>query len=218
MRRRAHAPAGVPGCSVQRLVQKIVVATSDVLLDDAIAEFCEHNGVAFSAATKPTCSTATIMRPKLMAPKGDPCVSPAICPLIDPESLTAWPALLKDGCDYASKRALWFALSRRARRRVFSFAALETAESDARRATDREHVTHLSAHVKKISFAQCRKRTRPRSMRHALDGRSSGRIWNSSARVYARLCGEAGIFGMGDVLARSTESRPCSANEPWDRA
>jgi glutamate-1-semialdehyde 2,1-aminomutase/spore coat polysaccharide biosynthesis protein SpsF len=122
-----------------RTLNRIVVATSTAKADDAIAEFCGNGTAIFRGDEKDVLdrffqaakhySADTIVRIT-----GD-------CPLIDPEVVDqVVAAYLADGCDYASNTLLC-TYPDGLDTEVFSFAALETAWREAKRATDRQHVT-----------------------------------------------------------------------------
>ncbi len=122
-----------------RSINSVLVATSTAKADDAIAEFCGNSTAVFRGDENDVLDrffqaakhydADTIVRIT-----GD-------CPLIDPQVVDKIvAAYLADGCDYASNTLLC-TYPDGLDTEVFSFAALEIAWSEARRATDREHVT-----------------------------------------------------------------------------
>ena len=122
-----------------RTIHRVLVATSTAKADDAIAEFCADGTAVFRGDENDVLdrffqaakyySADTIVRIT-----GD-------CPLIDPQVVDRVVAIhLADGCDYASNTLL-STYPDGLDTEVFSFAALEIAWREARRATDREHVT-----------------------------------------------------------------------------
>lgn len=123
-----------------RLIRRVVVATSKSGGDDAIASYCQARALPifrgdekdvldrFYNAAKEHCADVVVRI------TGD-------CPLIDPEVIDrVITAYLADDCDYASN-TLFCTYPDGLDTEVFSFRCLEIAWRNARRATDREHVT-----------------------------------------------------------------------------
>jgi len=181
-----------------RLVKKVVVATTHAAIDDSIVTFCAAEGVTAFRGHETDVLDRFYHAAKDQA--ADVIVRiTADCPLIDPEIIDrVVTAYLSDGCDYASN-TLICTYPDGLDTEVFSFAALETACRDARRATDREHVT---------PYLRTSKRFRLRSVESDL-GRTTRHLrWTvDEARdlefvraVYTRLGGKK-IFGWLDVLS-----------------
>jgi spore coat polysaccharide biosynthesis protein SpsF (cytidylyltransferase family) len=181
-----------------RQVQKIVVATSDALADDPIAEFCEHKGVGFFRGHETDVLDRFYHAAKAHAAEvivritGD-------CPLIDPEVIDRVVcAFLNDGCDYASN-ILVCTYPDGLDTEVFSFAGLETAWRDARRATDREHVTPYLRTSKRFRLRNVESEL-GRSLRHLRWTVDEPRDLQFVRAVYARLHGKK-LFGWREVLS-----------------
>src|SRR2546426_3546265 len=123
-----------------RMVQKTIVATSAAKSDDRVAEVCEKKGIAIFRGSEKDVLDRFYHAAK--SHQGDVVVRiTGDCPLIDPEVIDrVITAYLADPCDYASN-TLVCTYPDGLDTEVFSFAALETAWRDARRAADREHVT-----------------------------------------------------------------------------
>jgi glutamate-1-semialdehyde 2,1-aminomutase/spore coat polysaccharide biosynthesis protein SpsF len=135
----ARAARAVPG------IDNVAVATSDTPQDDAIASWCAGNAVAchrgsendvlarFAFAARQERSTY-VMR------------LTADCPLLDPQvCATVLQLLLRSGADYASNcdPATW---PDGLDCEVFTAAALFEAEREAKRPSEREHVTPFLRH------------------------------------------------------------------------
>jgi glutamate-1-semialdehyde 2,1-aminomutase/spore coat polysaccharide biosynthesis protein SpsF len=123
-----------------RLLDKIVVATTDQASDDPIAQFCQQEGVScFRGSEQDVLDRFYCAAKKLEA---DTVVRiTADCPLIDPEVIDKVIARFKNGdCDYASN-ALRYTYPDGLDTEVFSFAALEQAWREATKPSEREHVT-----------------------------------------------------------------------------
>ena len=123
-----------------RLINRVIVATSTANEDELIAEYCRQKGFAVFRGsetdvldryyqTAKTYGADTVVRIT-----GD-------CPLIDAEVIDrVIAAYMSDGCDYASN-ILVCTYPDGLDAEVFSFKSLEIAWREARRASDREHVT-----------------------------------------------------------------------------
>lgn len=180
-----------------RLVNKVVVATSEAAPDDQIAALCERKNIAlfrgneadvldryYHAAKEHAAST-------LVRITGD-------CPLVDPGIIDrVITAYLEDGCDYASN-TLVCSYPDGLDTEVFSFAALETAWRDARRAADREHVTPYLRTSKRFRLRNV-KCELGRSLRHMRWTVDEPRDLEFVRAVYARLA-ERKNFVWRDVL------------------
>lgn len=180
-----------------RLVNKVVVATSDSAADDPIAELCERKNIPLFRGSETdvldryyhagrTHAASTVVRIT-----GD-------CPLIDPEIIDKVIAVyLEDGCDYASN-TLVCSYPDGLDTEVFSFAALETAWRDARRAADREHVTPYLRTSKRFRLRNV-KCELGRSLRHLRWTVDERRDLEFVRAIYDRL-GQRKHFGWRDVL------------------
>jgi len=134
------AARAVPG------VDRVAVATSDTDRDDPVAAWCADNGV--SCHRGPEDDVLERFRGAAKAEEADTVMRlTADAPLLDPEVCGQVLLLLeRTGADYASnvEPPCWpDGLDCEA----FTFAALETAAREARRPSEREHVTRSSATI-----------------------------------------------------------------------
>jgi glutamate-1-semialdehyde 2,1-aminomutase/spore coat polysaccharide biosynthesis protein SpsF len=181
-----------------RLVQKIVIATTEAALDNPITEFCASKNVALFRGHETDVLDRYYHAAKEHAAQvvvritGD-------CPLIDPEVIDrVITAYLGDGCDYASN-ILVCTYPDGLDAEVFSFAALETAWRDARRATDREHVTPYLRTSKRFRLRNVESEL-GRSLRHMRWTVDEARDLEFVRAIYGRLRGKK-IFGWREVLS-----------------
>ena len=178
-----------------RLVQQVVVATSENPADDALAAFCEQEGIAccrgsdadvldryYKAAR--TCSADIVVR------------ITADCPLIDPVVVDRIiQGYLDGGCDYISN-VLRYTYPDGLDTEVFSFGALEQAWREAAKESEREHVTPYLRNGK-FRIANVENHVKiPEQMRWTVDEPSD---LNFVRHVFAAFRGKED-FGMKDVL------------------
>lgn len=123
-----------------RSLDKVVVATTTESIDDPIARFCEQEGIACFRGSEPDVLDRFYRAAKANA--ADVVVRiTADCPLIDPAVIDKVVARYERGdCDYASN-AMRYTYPDGLDTEVFSFVALERAWHEARKASEREHVT-----------------------------------------------------------------------------
>jgi glutamate-1-semialdehyde-2,1-aminomutase len=123
-----------------RTVDHVVVATSDSAADDAVEQFCQHKHCAVFRGSEANVLDRYYRTAKAF--RADAIVRvTADCPLIDPEVIDrVVAAYLTGDCDYASN-TLVCTYPDGLDAEVFSSTALEVAWYEARRETDREHVT-----------------------------------------------------------------------------
>jgi len=119
---------------------KVVVATTDQSPDDAIADFCRREGIGCYRG-----SEADVLDRFYQAARangGDVVVRvTADCPLIDPAVIDEVVTRFERGdCDYACN-VIRYTYPDGLDTEVFSFAALERAWREARKPSEREHVT-----------------------------------------------------------------------------
>lgn len=122
------------------LVDRVVVATSTDVADDAIEKMCRENGV--------TCyrgSEQDVLDRYYLAARGEKATQivriTADCPLIDPDVIDRVVRRFQRGdLDYASN-AMVRSYPDGLDTEVFSFPALERAWHEAEKASEREHVT-----------------------------------------------------------------------------
>ena len=123
-----------------KLIDRVVVATSENSLDDAVAKFCVAEDINCFRG-----SERDVLDRYYRAAKGfaaDVVVRiTADCPLIDPELIDrVIETRMKESCDYATN-TLGSTYPDGLDVEVFSFAALERAWREAALPADREHVT-----------------------------------------------------------------------------
>lgn len=123
-----------------RFVNSVIVATSRVSGDDAIGDYCTAHGIPVFRGEE-----ADVLDRFYRAARAYDATTvvriTADCPLIDPEVVDrVIAAYLTGECDYVSN-TLVCTYPDGLDAEVFSFAALEIAWCEARRASDREHVT-----------------------------------------------------------------------------
>jgi glutamate-1-semialdehyde aminotransferase/spore coat polysaccharide biosynthesis protein SpsF (cytidylyltransferase family) len=121
-------------------IDEVVVATTESALDDSISTFCETIGVRCFRGSEEDVLDRFFNTAKHV--KADVVVRiTADCPLIDPEVIDQVVACFKEGdWDYVSN-TLRYTYPDGLDTEVFSFAALETAWHEARKPSEREHVT-----------------------------------------------------------------------------
>ena len=179
-------------------IDAIVVATSNTVADDRIVELCCANCVAVYRG-----SESDVLDRYYQAAKEHRAAIvvrvTADCPLIDPQVIDrVIAAYLTDDCDYAANTIVC-TYPDGLDVEVFSFAALESAWRDARRSTDREHVT---------SYLRSSGRFRLRNVECELGGSLHDHRWSvDEARdlefvraIYARLPSKT-EFDWRDVLS-----------------
>ena len=178
-------------------IDAIVVATSDSPADDAIVELCAAKGIAVYRGSE----SDVLDRYYRAAKERRAAIVVRItadCPLIDPQVIDrVVSAFLTDDCDYASNTIVC-SYPDGLDVEVFSFAALASAWRDARRSTDREHVT---------SYLRSSGRFRLRNVESPLGGALHEQRWTvDEARdlefvraIYQRLPAKSD-FGWREVL------------------
>jgi glutamate-1-semialdehyde 2,1-aminomutase/spore coat polysaccharide biosynthesis protein SpsF len=123
-----------------RGVDKVVVATTDQSSDHAIADLCQREGIQCFRGSEDDVldrfyRTAEANRADILVR------ITADCPLIDPAVIDQVIARFQEGdCDYVSN-TLRYTYPDGLDTEVFSFAALERAWREAKKPSEREHVT-----------------------------------------------------------------------------
>lgn len=178
-------------------VDAIVVATSNAAKDDRIVELCKANCIDVYRGSESDVLDRYYQAAKQYRAAIVVRIT-ADCPLVDPQVIDRVIAVyLEDDCDYASNTIIG-TYPDGLDVEVFSFAALESAWRDARRATDREHVT---------TYLRSSGRFRLRNVECELGGSLHDYRWSvDEARdldfvraVYAKLPSKT-EFGWRDVL------------------
>jgi glutamate-1-semialdehyde aminotransferase/spore coat polysaccharide biosynthesis protein SpsF (cytidylyltransferase family) len=121
-------------------VDEVVVATTDQVADDPIAQFCQQQGIGCFRGSEQDVLDRFYQAARSNA--ADVVIRiTADCPLIDPEVVDKVLARFERGdCDYACN-VLRYTYPDGLDTEVFSFAALERAWREARKPSEREHVT-----------------------------------------------------------------------------
>jgi len=121
-------------------VGKVVVATTDLAVDDPIARFCEREGFGVFRGSEQDVLDRFYQAAR--SAEADVVVRiTADCPLIDPSVIDRVLRRFERGdCDYASN-ILRYTYPDGLDTEVFSFVALERAWREARKPSEREHVT-----------------------------------------------------------------------------
>lgn len=123
-----------------RSLDSVVVATTDEASDDAIARFCEQEGINCFRGSEQDVLDRFYQAAKANAADVIVRVT-ADCPLIDPAVIDKVVERFDRGdCDYASN-AMRYTYPDGLDTEVFSFAALERAWREASKPSEREHVT-----------------------------------------------------------------------------
>jgi glutamate-1-semialdehyde aminotransferase/spore coat polysaccharide biosynthesis protein SpsF (cytidylyltransferase family) len=123
-----------------RLVDKVIVATTDRASDNSIAEFCERESISFFRGSEEDVLDRFYRAAE--SEHADVVVRvTADCPLIDPVVIDKVIARFQQAdCDYVSN-TLRYTYPDGLDTEVFAFAALERAWREARKHSEREHVT-----------------------------------------------------------------------------
>jgi len=178
-------------------VASVVVATSTASADDAIARFCQERKYALYRG-----SQADVLDRYVQAAKAhgaDMIVRvTADCPLIDPGIIDRIvDAYLKGDCDYASN-TLVCSYPDGLDAEVFSLKALEIAHGEARRRSDREHVTPYLRSSGRFRLRSVESEL-GRSLRHLRWTVDEPEDLEFMRAIYARLEGRSD-FSWRDVL------------------
>jgi glutamate-1-semialdehyde 2,1-aminomutase/spore coat polysaccharide biosynthesis protein SpsF len=193
-----------------RLVDKVVVATSDKGTDDPIAAFCERERIPCFRGDEQDVLDRYYWAAS--AHKAGVVVRiTADCPLIDSSVIDYVISEFKQGgCEYVSN-TLRYTLPDGLDAEVFSFEALTQAWSEARKPSEREHVT---PYLKTTKF-------RSRNVEAACDGLPGTQRWTVDhpadlefvRAIYAEfLEANFGYQDVFDVLQRKPELMALQAN------
>ena len=178
-------------------VDKVVVATSDNASDDAVEDFCRKEKVTcFRGSEKDVLSrfydaAKTEFAETVIRITGD-------CPLIDPAVIDAVAkGYSQKECDYATN-TLRYTYPEGLDVEIFSMKALETANKNAKRESDREHVTpYLRVGGQFVTF----------NVEHTQDYSKAGHFWSVDhptdlefvRSIYAKFKGRTD-FGFQEVI------------------
>lgn len=177
-------------------IEKIIIATTDKDEDKVIAKFAEDEGIDFYCGS----SEDVLDRYYQAARKfgaGHIVRITADCPMIDPEVVDkVIDFYLTKKCDYASntiKPTMPDGLDTE----VFSFQALESAWKEAKKDSEREHVTPYIKNDKLFTIENYEDDVNRSSMRWTVDEEADYRF---VIEVYKNLYKDGEIFYMKDVL------------------
>ena len=177
-------------------LDKVVVATTDAAADDAIAQFCEREGISCFRGSEQDVLDRFYQAAKANA--ADVLVRvTADCPLIDPAVMDKVVARFGRGdCDYASN-IVRYTYPDGLDTEVFSFAALEHAWREAAKPSEREHVTpYLRTEKFRIAGVESEIPVSPNQFRWTVDHPQDLEFVR---KVYAEFSGN-GDFGFREVF------------------
>jgi glutamate-1-semialdehyde-2,1-aminomutase len=191
-----------------RLINDVLIATSSTPADDCIADAAAERH--FKVFRGHECDVLDRYYQAAKSAAADIVVRiTGDCPLIDPEVVDRVIATFLSGeCDYASNTIVC-SYPDGLDAEVFSFAALELAWRDGRRAADREHVTPYirTSRLFRLLNVQSEWGTSTRNMRWTVD---EPRDLEFIRTIYARF-GAREFFGWREVLAL-IDAEPTLAN------
>lgn len=178
-------------------VDKAVVATSVNQADDPVADFCMRHEIEYFRGNEADVLDRFYQAAKTFCADGVVRIT-ADCPLIDPDVVDRVIRVYLGGdYDYVSN-TLRYTYPDGLDTEVFTFAALEAAWREARRASEREHVT---------PYVRTSGRFRLMNVENAVDLSACGFRWSVDETrdldfvraVYARLGGNGRLFALSDV-------------------
>ncbi len=177
-------------------VDKVIVATTDRPVDNAIAAFCQREGVACFRGNEDDVLDRFYQAAKSSA--ADIVVRiTADCPLIDPAVIDKVVSRFEQGdCDYASN-VLRYTYPDGLDTEVFSFIALERAWHEARQPSEHEHVTpYLRSGEFRSANVESDLPVSPNKFRWTVDNAADLEFVRA---VYAAMNGH-GAFGYKDIF------------------
>lgn len=179
-----------------RSLGKVVVATTDAAADDAIAQFCEREGISCFRGSEADVLDRFYRAAKANAADVVVRVT-ADCPLIDPSVIDKVVARFDRGdCDYASN-IVRYTYPDGLDTEVFSFPALEQAWREAAKPSEREHVTpYLRTEKFRIASVESEIPVSPDRYRWTVDHPQDLEFVR---KVYAAFSGN-GNFGFREVF------------------
>lgn len=178
-----------------RLVNKIVVATSENPSDDAIVRFCQQEGIDYFRGSETDVLDRYYRAARAFS--ADTVVRiTSDCPLVDPAVVDkVVQRFLDGGCDYVSN-TLRYTYPDGLDAEVFSFAALEQAWREALKDSEREHVTpYLRGKQFRVANVD-NDEPSPRNLRWTVDEPADLEFVR---RVFAGFADDE-CFGMKEVL------------------
>ncbi len=179
-----------------RLVEKVVVATTDRAGDDPIATLCQQKGIQYFRGSEDDVLDRFYQTARASA--ADIVVRiTADCPLIDPAVIDKVIIRFQVGdCDYVSN-TLRYTYPDGLDTEVFSFAALERAWRQAKKPSEREHVTpYLRTEKFRVANVESESPVSPGKYRWTVDHFADLEFVR---RIYEAFSGK-NDFGYKDVL------------------
>ena len=179
-----------------RLVNKVVVATTDKPSDDPIAALCQDENIPCFRGSEDDVLDRFYRAAQMYSANVVVRVT-ADCPLIDPAVIDEVVSRFRDsGCDYVSN-TLRYTFPDGLDTEVFSFQALERAWQEAGKPSEREHVTpYLRAGRFRTANVESGAAVNLSRQRWTVDHPSDLEFVRG---IYAGLSGD-GNFGFQDVL------------------
>jgi glutamate-1-semialdehyde 2,1-aminomutase/spore coat polysaccharide biosynthesis protein SpsF len=181
-----------------RLVDKIVVATSDKPEDDVIVEFCVENGIECFRGSETDVLDRFYQAARRLGADAVVRIT-ADCPLIDPKTVDRVVSVYLEGeYDYVTN-TIRYTYPDGLDVEVFSFAVLEQAWKEAHLAAEREHVTPYIRTSGKFRVFNVENEVNiaKRNLRWTVDEPADLEFIRT---VYARLGADKQAFGVSDVL------------------
>ena len=192
-----------------KLVDKVVVATSDHASDDVIAKFCESENIACFRGSEEDVLDRFYQAAKLYGADAVVRVT-ADCPLIDATVIDKVIGRFQQGdCDYACN-ILRYTYPDGLDVEVFSFAALECAWKESSNPADREHVTvYLLNRKFRAANVESDLPVSPNEFRWTVDYPSDLEFVR---KIYAELSPQ-GEFGFREILELLKERPDLAATQ-----
>ncbi len=189
------------GCQA---VDKIMVATSDTVQDDVVAEFCKESGMPCYRGSQDDVLDRYFQAATMVAADAVVRIT-ADCPLLDPEVVdkVVREFLETPGCDYASN-TVHYTYPDGLDAEVFTYSALKKAWENARSPLEREHVTTYIKTKEKngtpafsVLGVEHEGEKIPPGLRWTVDTQEDMEFVRA---VYSHFAGQQDEFGFRDVL------------------
>ena len=179
-----------------RLIDDIIVATTNCAVDDAIVRECQRHDVPCFRGSENDVLDRYYRAARKYASEAVVRIT-ADCPVIDPQIVDETIRAFKDHCaDYASN-GLLPTYPRGLDTEVFTFEALERAWCEAREPYQREHVTpYFYEHPELFSLASLRNEIDQSQHRWTLDTTEDLQLLRA---IYARF-DDDDDFGWGEII------------------
>jgi len=180
-----------------RLLDDVLVATSDSAADEAIVRDCERIGVSWFCGSEKDVLDRYYRAAKSGGAEAVVRIT-SDCPLIDPQIVDETVSAFRDQtADYASNTIV-YSYPRGLDTEVFSFSALERAWSESGNPYEREHVTpYFYEHPELFRIASVRGQTDYSHFRWTLDTQEDLQLIR---KIYSSF-GNDDTFGWQEALA-----------------